>query len=87
MAVSAADGHYATRKAAMSRTERTSQDRPAEGSERGKRLYVLYALLKTRPKITPQEVKDLLGWDNNMLATASADLERLIDDTLRVRAV
>ena len=58
-----------------------TRDRPADGSDRGKRMFVLYALIRARPGITPQEVKSLTGWDDATVATASIDLERLIKDT------
>lgn len=62
-----------------------SSDRPENGSDRGKRAYLLYALIRVRPGISPQEVKDLTGWDDKTVATASVDLEVLVDETLRAQ--
>ena len=87
MSVSSADSQFAAERMAKSGTGSVTQDRPANGSERGKRLFILYALITARPKITPREVKDLTGWDDQVVATASADLELLLDESQGVQPI
>ncbi len=52
-------------------------ERPPNGSERGRRANKLLTLLEYRPSITRDEVKDLLGWDDNAVDAAIHDLATL----------
>ena len=61
-------------------------ERPPNGSSRGKRAYVLFALIKARPRISRSELIDLLGWDEDRLDEALRDLEILLTEAVPVDA-
>lgn len=50
---------------------------PPNGSDRGKRAYILLALVEYRPLLTRHEVRHLLGWDNEEIDQAIEDAATL----------
>lgn len=56
---------------------RLRHERPSNGSERGRRANRLLTLLDSRPSITRDEVKSLLGWDDSVVEEAIHDLAEL----------
>lgn len=54
--------------------------RPPNGSDRGKRAYVLLAIINMRPTVTRSELKHLLDWNDETLNEALCDLEILVTE-------
>lgn len=62
---------------AQRQLSRIRHERPSNGSVRGRRANRLLTLLDRRPSITRDEVKGLLGWDDNTVDRAIRDLAEL----------
>ena len=56
-------------------------DRPTNGSDRGKRVFVLMAVMEARPTITREEIKSVLGWDGETLNEALRDLRLIAQES------
>jgi len=56
-------------------------DRPVNGSDRGKRAFVLMAVMETKPKITREELISVLDWSPDDLDRALKDLDLLIRES------